>query len=402
VKIILSLLVSAAVCTAEAAENAVPAGKVVPSPQGGSARPKPEEATLIEGSAVTTDVFAKLDWIQGSGPKTWEPGKVYLFECWATWCGPCIAAIPHVNELHQKYSGKGLIISGINVWEDGKDKVVEFVKKKGDGMAYNVAYTGKGGAFETEWLTPAGVTGIPHAFVVKDGKILLKTHPMQLTDGIIEAFLAGGDAQKKAIDGIAAKQAAQGKVSGVMRAYSQAKAKNDAEGIAKAISDLKELDADSPYLSMMGFDLLIAKKDWAAAETGIGTLPEQGRLMTLFGAARSLLSSKDEVPATFVKAVATTLAPEMESKGGPMENQMIAALLWKAGEKEAALKAAKLAAEKAASAPATPGRMSLPVAPFTSYAEALEKGTPPTAEEFAATVRAEMQKSAPAAPKSAE
>lgn len=50
----------------------------------------------------------------------------------------------------------GLVVSGINVWEDGRDKVAEFVKNKGDGMSYNVAYTGKGGAFETEWLNLAG------------------------------------------------------------------------------------------------------------------------------------------------------------------------------------------------------------------------------------------------------
>ena len=385
-KAILTLLVSAAICTAE---TAAPAAKTA-------------ETTLVAGSALTTDVFAKLDWIQGSGPKAWEPGKVYIFECWATWCGPCLAAIPHVNELHKKYAAKGLIVSGINVWEDGKDKVAEFVKNKGDGMSYNVAYTGKGGAFETEWLKPAGITGIPHAFVVKDGKLVMKTHPMQLTEEVIEALLAGGDAQKKAMDGLASKQAAQDKVKGVMMAFGQAKAKSDAEGMQKAMGDLKELDKDSAYLPMMDFDVLIAKRDWAAAEAAIGTLPDQARLMTLFGAARSILMTKDEIPASFCKTVATTLAPEMESKGGPMENQMIAAILWKAGEKESALKAAKLAAEKATSAPATPGRMSLPAAPFTSYAEAMEKGTPPSMEAFTDMVKAEMQKAAPAAPKSAE
>lgn len=385
-KAILTLLVSAAICTAE---TAAPAAKTA-------------ETTLVAGSALTTDVFAKLDWIQGSGPKAWEPGKVYIFECWATWCGPCLAAIPHVNELHKKYAAKGLIVSGINVWEDGKDKVAEFVKNKGDGMSYNVAYTGKGGAFETEWLKPAGITGIPHAFVVKDGKLVMKTHPMQLTEEVIEALLAGGDAQKKAMDGLASKQAAQDKVKSVMMAFGQAKAKSDAEGMQKAMGDLKELDKDSAYLPMMDFDVLIAKKDWAAAEAAIGTLPDQARLMTLFGAARSILMTKDEIPASFCKTVATTLAPEMESKGGPMENQMIAAILWKAGEKESALKAAKLAAEKATSAPATPGRMRLPAAPFTSYAEAMEKGTPPSMEEFTDMVKAEMQKAAPAAPKSAE
>ncbi len=55
--------------------------------------------TLKIGSAVTTKVFSELDWIQGEAPKEWEPEKVYIFECWATWCGPCLAAIPHVNEL---------------------------------------------------------------------------------------------------------------------------------------------------------------------------------------------------------------------------------------------------------------------------------------------------------------
>ncbi|OYV06839.1 MAG: hypothetical protein CFE26_04210, partial [Verrucomicrobiales bacterium VVV1] len=120
----------------------------------------------------------------------------------------------------------------------------------------------------------------------------------------------------------------------------------------------------------------------------------------LFNAARTLLTN-DEAPASFVKKVATTLAPDMESKGGAMENQMISAMLWKAGEKEAALKAAKFAAEKAAAAPVVPGRMSLPAAPFKSYAEAMEKGTPPTMEEFTTMIKAELKKTAPA-PKAAE
>jgi len=397
VKVILSLLVSAAVC---AAETAVPAARIAPAADAASKRLKPEEATLVEGSAVTTDVFAKLDWVQGSGPKAWEPGKVYLFECWATWCGPCIAAIPHVNELHKKYAEKGLIVSGINVWEDGKDKVTEFVKKKGDGMSYNVAYTGKGGAFETEWLNPAGVTGIPHAFVVKDGKVIMKTHPMQLTEEVIEAILAGGDAQAKALESIETKKAAQGKISGIVRDFVTAKTAKDVDAMSKAMAALKETDPDAANLPMMNFDLLIAKKEWAAAETAIDALQGQSRLPILFSAARTLLTN-DEAPASFVKKVATTLAPDMESKGGAMENQMISAMLWKAGEKEAALKAAKFAAEKAASAPALPGRMSLPAAPFKSYAEAMEKGTPPTMEEFTAMVKAEMQKAAPA-PKAAE
>src|SRR6478735_4808346 len=58
------------------------------------------------GDPVTPDALGKAEWIQGSAPTAWEPGKLYLIECWATWCGPCVAAIPHVNELHRKYADK--------------------------------------------------------------------------------------------------------------------------------------------------------------------------------------------------------------------------------------------------------------------------------------------------------
>ena len=31
-----------------------------------------------------------------------------VLEFWATWCGPCIAAVPHLNELHGAYAGRGV------------------------------------------------------------------------------------------------------------------------------------------------------------------------------------------------------------------------------------------------------------------------------------------------------
>jgi thiol-disulfide isomerase/thioredoxin len=197
VKIILSLLISAAICTAETA---------APAASPSTTSPKPEDALLAPGSPISTDAFSKLDWIQGSAPKTWEPGKVYLFEFWATWCGPCLAAIPHVNELHKKYAAKGLIVNGINIKEDGKEKVADFVKNKGDGMSYNVAYSGDNSPFLTEWYHPFGLRGIPTTLIVKDGKLILRSHPMKLTDEIIEAILAGGDAQEQAITRMSAGQ----------------------------------------------------------------------------------------------------------------------------------------------------------------------------------------------------
>src|SRR4030095_15566093 len=38
----------------------------------------------------------------------WEQlqGKVVVLEFWATWCGPCVATIPHMNELADQFKGE--------------------------------------------------------------------------------------------------------------------------------------------------------------------------------------------------------------------------------------------------------------------------------------------------------
>ncbi len=41
-------------------------------------------------------------------------GNVVIIDFWATWCGPCIQAMPHLQELYDKYKDDGLLVYGIN------------------------------------------------------------------------------------------------------------------------------------------------------------------------------------------------------------------------------------------------------------------------------------------------
>ena len=45
-------------------------------------------------------------WVKGEPLQEFEKGKVYVVDFWATWCGPCIAAIPHLTRLRERHGGK--------------------------------------------------------------------------------------------------------------------------------------------------------------------------------------------------------------------------------------------------------------------------------------------------------
>jgi thiol-disulfide isomerase/thioredoxin len=135
-------------------------------------------------------------WIQGEPVTEFAPDKVYLVEFWATWCGPCVQSVPHLNEIAAAYDGKGLVVIGQNISEPDESRVKPFVEKMGDKMSCRVALDDKSqmekGAMATTWLKASGATGIPVAFLVgKDGKIAWIGHPMELEGSVIEQVLAG-------------------------------------------------------------------------------------------------------------------------------------------------------------------------------------------------------------------
>jgi thiol-disulfide isomerase/thioredoxin len=132
--------------------------------------------------------------LQGEAVKEFKKGEIYVFECWASWCGPCVAAIPHLDDLHKRMGKKGIVITGVNVWEAERDaasaqRAKDFLKAQGDKMSYRVAVGGK--AFVKDWLEAAEVNGIPHAFVVAEGKIAWMGHPIELTAEMLGDILTG-------------------------------------------------------------------------------------------------------------------------------------------------------------------------------------------------------------------
>ena len=138
--------------------------------------------------------LAISEWVKGDSVDSFRPDHVYVMEFWATWCGPCIRAMPHVSELQTKYDGKVTVI-GVNVWEgregaDRSEHVRGFAERHADKMNFTVAIE-DGDAMAKTWMEPAQRQGIPASFIVDgQGRVAWIGHPMEL-DEPLEQIVSG-------------------------------------------------------------------------------------------------------------------------------------------------------------------------------------------------------------------
>lgn len=155
-----------------------------------------EENEYEPGGKMIT--YPKVDWLRGTPVTEFKKDSIYVVELWATWCKPCIAFMPHLSSLSEKFKGKIDFIAQ-NVMEDNKEKVENFVKKDGINWKLKVAYGGdKNSDFHKKWTQPAGVFAIPQTYLIQNNKLLWQTYPNYLNEEILQLVVDGKFTVEKA------------------------------------------------------------------------------------------------------------------------------------------------------------------------------------------------------------
>ncbi len=322
------------------AENPAPADKG-----------KTPEQTAAQPVSLSADGLP-AEWLQGTPVQKWEPGKTYLLEFWATWCGPCLAQIPHLNQLHKDFPDSDRFqIVGINVFDKTTPKALKkFLSARNPSPTYTIGADTKEQTAKL-WLKPLNVDGIPFSAIVRDGNILCQGHPGQLSNELIQNLIDGkpipaSAPRESAADKEKYKQIAQE----IAKLYREGNYQEGGKKLDEALAVKEFSDGSKQSLLRIPFNPLLAAGQYDLLRENLDRLPREFPQddSALMNYAHTIITTYEiPVEKKNLKGAEEAILKAIEIRKGKAKKKYAASMEWSriaearmlAGDREGAIKA---------------------------------------------------------------
>lgn len=137
-----------------------------------------QRSNLFAQNAYEPDLSMSLQEFEGQVLE--EKEEIWVVDFWASWCGPCIRAVPHMKELQASYVDKGVRFVSIS-WDKNPNKWRSAMMRLQMPWQHIVVPKGKESFLDENFPH----RGIPTAFVIRrDGKIKKVTDVYDLEKAI--------------------------------------------------------------------------------------------------------------------------------------------------------------------------------------------------------------------------
>jgi thiol-disulfide isomerase/thioredoxin len=174
-------------------------------PRPPSAADLPRFAPLEVGDPAPPVQTAR--WLRGPAVDRFEPGRVYVLDFWTVWCPPCVALLPHLSDLHDRFAARGVRFIAITAPDEAENSaaaVEAFLERKAGAIRVPVAYDAPAppAACATEpnqtlcgmtalaYLKAADLDGVPIAVVVdRHARVAWIGDPAAL-DSVLDAIVS--------------------------------------------------------------------------------------------------------------------------------------------------------------------------------------------------------------------